>query len=244
MHVFFISIQNSFYCKNSDLTILATYFIKQLKMKYLRSLSILVIFLLSLLSISAQTNCDSLDYQIELINPDFDSISEYGERVLINLVTNFPEWKISSIEWMSDEELNCYDCLTNHFSPTDTTTVQLQITLDDGCIVSDDITYYVVLTKKIYVPTVFSPNDDGINDHITIYTNHSVERIKSFMVFSRKGHLVHEAYHFRPWDSYPFSWDGRFRGKNLHSETYVWKAVIEYINGEEEVRTGTVDLIR
>ncbi|MEZ4930596.1 MAG: gliding motility-associated C-terminal domain-containing protein [Saprospiraceae bacterium] len=212
-------------------------------MKSLRSLIALFFFLItSSYSAVAQNNCDSMDYSILLVHPFEFSDVEYGESVEMQVVTSFPPSEIFSIEWFSEYELDCQDCLSNSFTPTDTTTVSVLITLNDFCTVSAEYTFNVFLRKDVFVPNAFSPNNDGINDAFYFYAYKSVERIISFEIFSRKGHLVHKAYDYLP-NTIHYGWNGTFKGKKLHSETYVWKAVIEYINGEVETLTGTVDKI-
>jgi gliding motility-associated-like protein len=183
-----------------------------------------------------------MDYVIQIVNPFGFPEVEYGESVEMQVVTSFPTFQILSIEWFSEYELDCQDCLSNSFTPTDTTTVSVLITLNDFCTVSAEYTFNVYLKKDVFIPNAFSPNDDIINDILYIYSYKAVERIISFKIFSRKGHLVYEAYNFPP-NTFQYGWDGTFKGKKLHSETYVWKAVIEYVNGETETRTGAVDKI-
>ena len=214
-------------------------------MKHPRSLFTLTTFLLlcSWLTTTAQNDCDSLGYEIELFSPNIFESVEYGETVELEVATSFPLSEISTIEWFSEFGLFCDNCLANTLAPTDTTVVQVQITLDDGCVVSDEFTINVFLLKNVYVPNAFSPNGDGINEVFLVYGYTSVDYIKSLKVFSRKGHLLHEAYDFRPNDPI-HGWNGRLRGENLNSEVYVWKTEIVYINGDEETLTGTFNLIR
>ncbi|MEO1263299.1 MAG: gliding motility-associated C-terminal domain-containing protein [Bacteroidota bacterium] len=217
-------------------------------MKYPRSLStlfVLSLFFYSWQPIKSQTNCDSLDYALELFSPDVYEAVEYGEIVELVFEANFPNWQISTIEWSSEFSLQCNDCLTNSFVPTDTTTVQVEVTLNDGCVVSDELTINVFLRKDFFVPNAFSPNNDGFNDDFVLFAyENAVRQFKSIQVYSRKGHVVYEAYNLDPGLAYHFGWNGRFRGKKLNAEVYIWKMTIEYVNGEEETHYGTVSLMR
>lgn len=220
---------------------------KNLRISYLAVFILITLFPFS--STTAQVNCDSLNYLIRLETPNFfldSTYIEFGTTGETYIITSFPPQQIANVEWISDHPLECNDCLSNSFTASgDSITIEAIVTLEDGCMVSDGITFYVYLNKDVYFPNAFSPNGDFINDIFRIYAYKAVRQVNFLKIFSRKGHLVYEAYNFEPApNGHHFGWDGEFRGKKLNNEVYVWKAEIEYINDEIEVRTGTVNLLK
>lgn len=94
----------------------------------------------------------------------------------------------------------------------------------------------------VYVPNVFSPNRDQVNDRLEI----SARGIQEYhlKIVSRMGHLVFES--FTPEDS----WDGTFKGTMAPEGVYIYHltGIIESDNPEEHLnpfeRKGTITLIR
>ena len=65
--------------------------------------------------------------------------------------------------------------------------------------------------EKIYIPNSFSPNDDGINDNFTIFSNKDLE-INYLRIFDRWGNLVFEQK--ESLTNYDFQgWNGSFLGQ-------------------------------
>ncbi|HLF65952.1 MAG TPA: gliding motility-associated C-terminal domain-containing protein [Saprospiraceae bacterium] len=97
---------------------------------------------------------------------------------------------------------------------------------------------------EIFVPNVFSPNDDGVNDELYIYANPvSVSRIHLFRLYDRWGELIAERHDFLP-NSPVYGWDGTLSGKRLQPGVFVWTAEVEYSDGLTELLIGDITLVR
>ncbi len=120
----------------------------------------------------------------------------------------------------------------------------VQVTSLEGCTASASIS--ITLTQpvgNIYVPNAFSPNDDGINDVLTLFADEKqVRQVVSFQVFTRWGESVFEGFGLRPNDV-TMGWDGNARGKKVDVGVYVWFAEVELVNGERRVVKGDVVVI-
>ena len=113
----------------------------------------------------------------------------------------------------------------------------------NGCESSDQLLLTVRKDRSVYIPNAFSPNNDGINDHFMVYSDDDVLRIKQLLVFSRWGELVFESYNFPPNDPV-FGWDGKFKNLIMDPGVFAWYALIEFIDGEEVLFEGDVNLMR
>jgi len=91
---------------------------------------------------------------------------------------------------------------------------------------------------NIYMPNVFSPNDDGLNDRI--HANFSEGRIDLFhwQVFDRWGSLV-----FDTRDAAQ-AWDGSARGKPCAAGVYVYTLLLEIRGCQRSWIVGDVTLVR
>ena len=92
--------------------------------------------------------------------------------------------------------------------------------------------------------TSTSPNNDGVNDRFTLYSdNGSGEIIEVLRIFDRWGNQVFAADQINLSDE-SLGWDGNFQGKPAKPQVYVYQALIRYVNGAERWVTGDVTLIR
>ena len=97
------------------------------------------------------------------------------------------------------------------------------------------------LEDKIYVPNVFSPNGDGLNDEFKVITETSLQSFELHL-YDRWGDEL------RIFQSTEETWDGSFRGEIMNPGVYVWWLKAEGVgcsgNSEEILRKGDVTLIK
>lgn len=90
----------------------------------------------------------------------------------------------------------------------------------------------------IYLPNVFSPNEDGINDQIQPYLSDQNIDFLQWQVFDRWGNLVFQS-------SNPNEpWDGTYRGKPCPAGVYAYQLDLEIIGCQKTKRMGDITLIR
>jgi gliding motility-associated-like protein len=102
----------------------------------------------------------------------------------------------------------------------------------------------------IYVPTIFSPNDDGNNDFLKIYANEGlIKTIKSYQIFNRWGNQIYVS----PQQNTDFAaftswWDGRFQGQSVASDVYIYVIEVEYTEGlgkyRDRILKGDMTIMR
>jgi gliding motility-associated-like protein len=95
-----------------------------------------------------------------------------------------------------------------------------------GC--SATIPILVIVSKEVYVPNMFSPNDDKVNDRLLVY-GYGVRTLK-LRIYDRFGRTVFES------SDVPFiqnvGWDGKSDGKDLPSDTYFYSISGTLENGD------------
>lgn len=103
---------------------------------------------------------------------------------------------------------------------------------------SDSITVFGC-PSKIYIPNVFSPNDDGDNDVFTVFGRNT--GTVTLQIFDRWGNLVFQ----ETGNEILKGWDGTCRGKGASAGVYVY--YVHFTNlqtGQSERFTGSVTLLR
>jgi gliding motility-associated-like protein len=107
----------------------------------------------------------------------------------------------------------------------------------DGCQGIDDILIKVYKGPDIYMPSAFSPNNDGLND-ILLPVPVGIKELQYLRIFNRWGSLIFSS------NDPKKGWDGRVKGTEQGTGTYVWVSEgIDY-KGNHVIRKGVVTVIR
>lgn len=174
-----------------------------------------------------------------------DQFINLGESANVETLINIDQSEIANIIWNSADSINCEtpNCLEFLTNPQQTVSFSVGITDENGCTQWDELTIFVNKDREIYVPNAFSPNGDGNNDFLTIFSSDQVAKVHSFNIFNRWGESVFSLFDF-PTNSDAFGWDGTHRGQPLNSAVFVWYAEVEFIDGETKMFSGDVTLIK
>ncbi|MEO7923780.1 MAG: gliding motility-associated C-terminal domain-containing protein [Chitinophagaceae bacterium] len=131
---------------------------------------------------------------------------------------------------------------TNAVTPTITVsqpgTYWLNVISNDDCPGSDT----VIVTPKeclkgFYMPTAFSPNNNGKNDLLKPYLGGIVKQYK-FAVYNRWGELV-----FQTTDLFK-GWDGKYKGQEQDARVFVWYCTYQLEGESVKTEKGTVVVIK
>jgi len=174
------------------------------------------------------------------IGPDIDLV--LGDSVILWADVSLPWSQIDSIVWTPIEILSCTYCINPVLYGLQSDVVTATV-YSGGCIDQDMLNVRVDVDANIYIPNVFSPNDDGINDYVTIFTDHRVRRIVYFEIFDRWGNQVFVGKDFLPNDPLK-GWDGSFKGKVMNPAVFAYIARVELINGDQVDRKGDITIVR
>ena len=158
----------------------------------------------------------------------------------LTITTNFVP---ASISWFPANGLNCSNCLNPVVKLDTTTTYVITLTDNKGCIASDSLTINILDPDIIFIPNVFSPDGDGINDRLVIFASDQVKAIKKFEVFDRWGEKVYSGINI-PVNDLTYGWDGKLRNQKANLGVYVYYVLVELSNGKERLFKGDVTLFR
>lgn len=168
----------------------------------------------------------------------------FGEKKIIQPQLNIPVALVKKISWSPEFKLSCYQCLNPEIFAEDGGIIRIQVTDVFGCTESATAQINVDNTFTVFVPNAFSPNGDGINDFITVFTDvNQIDEIKFFEIYNRFGEIVFKKENFQPNDEY-LGWNGTKSGFKLHSDTYLYTAVLILKNGTEYIKKGSFILLR
>lgn len=115
----------------------------------------------------------------------------------------------------------------------------LKVSTNDGCSVSQSSQVIERCEPRIYVPDLFTPNGDGINDALDVYVSHITDF--DLKIYNRWGEVVYAT------DDITQRWDGRYRDFLYPTQSYAWVITYKSFYFPERpaaVKRGAVMLVR
>ncbi|MDB5202549.1 MAG: hypothetical protein JWQ27_1958 [Ferruginibacter sp.] len=106
-----------------------------------------------------------------------------------------------------------------------------------NCEGSDTINIKVYKGPDIYVPTAFTPNSDGRNDLLRAIAI-GMKEYHYFRIYNRYGELIFATADFNK------GWDGKYKGKEQNTGTFIWLAEAVDYRGNVIQRKGSTSIIR
>jgi gliding motility-associated-like protein len=167
------------------------------------------------------------------ILPDNDSII-LGDSVLYAISHNADS--VVQYSWQPASWLSCSDCPNPLAIPQQNIVYTLTITDTNSCIATAEATVFIKPRKANYIPNIFSPNGDGINDILYAYLK-GTKKI-TFRIYNRWGEKVFET------DSPLKGWDGNYKGKEAEPGIYVYDVYAIYWDNEVFKQKGSITLVR
>ena len=126
-----------------------------------------------------------------------------------------------------------------NFSFSQPTSETVTLTSSFGCdsIVDLSLDFY-----EVYMPTAFSPNGDGVNDQLAIFSTDELVTIVRIQIFSRWGRLLFEAENISAKSQ--MLWDGIDSGQMADSGLYLYKTQLLMDDGLEHTLSGSFMLLK
>lgn len=187
-----------------------------------------------------QVSLDSPLFALQIAAPS-DTSLRLGDRLTRAIFQN--TLTPVAYVWEPTTGLSCADCRAPQLQALETTTYTIVGTDVQGCADTTDWMITVDPSPRVFVPNAFSPNGDGLNDLLLVYSPGDVVKVLDFQIFSRWGELVFQQQDFLP--NYPgFAWDGNFRGLPMPAGIFVYKLEVQLIDGRTEILSGDVSLFR
>lgn len=169
-----------------------------------------------------------------------DQALQLGDSLVLKPILNFDP---ILVEWVPNDGISNADQLDAVLKPSFTTTYTLTLTDAGGCTISDQITILVDRNRPVFVPNAFSPNGDGVNDNFTLYAGMSVDQIVQMKIFDRWGNLLLDRQDMQP-NNPSLGWDGKFRNKPLNPGVFTYFFEVLYMDGQTDIISGEVVLLR
>ncbi|MEO1625270.1 MAG: T9SS type B sorting domain-containing protein [Bacteroidota bacterium] len=174
---------------------------------------------------------------------------DLGSSEVIEATIVPPSTIVDSIIWSpSDSSLfRCLDpeCRRVEVSPLESTVFNVTVIDDKGCIGSEEILVEIDKNRNVYIPNIFTPNNDGRNDVFKPFIGVGVTQVNYFRIFDRWGELMYQTESFVPNNSIDTDgWNGTFKGKQMNPGVYVYLIEVTFVDGITLLYRGDVTLLR
>lgn len=107
----------------------------------------------------------------------------------------------------------------------------LHFTSSLGC---DSLVLLKLDYYRLYIPTAFSPNGDGINDGFSVFGQNDLQEVSELRIFDRWGNEV-----FRGAE-----WDGKWKGQYVSPGVYTYLIYVVMDDGVKRPFSGSVTVVR
>ena len=173
------------------------------------------------------------------VNAGADKEVVYGSEVLLSPAASSDVVKWN---WLPADYLSCDKCPSPVSKPFSAMEYIVEVRNNYDCAARDTILVKASCSAgDIYIPTGFTPNDDGLNDRFTV--NGSGVRITSLRIYNRWGTVIFQRRNFLPNDM-SSAWNGTYRGVEAPAGAYIYFVEMECNAGEKFTRKGTITLVR
>lgn len=172
-----------------------------------------------------------------------DTLIRLGDSIPLDFTTNLLRW--DTLIWTSSgplPNLNTDGPIT--VRPISSQGYRLLIIGPDGCTATDETVIEVDGTVRTFVPTAFSPNEDGRNDKIRPFFGAEVESLLDFKIYDRWGELLYNYQEDPNQGGEEFGWDGRHKGKMMNPQVFIWSLEALLVDGEIIQEKGDFVLVR
>ncbi len=183
------------------------------------------------LALEVVSACKRSQFELSVMETDFsvsmgaDIYANYGDVVSLS-ATSTNQSTIAQYTWKTIEgDIDCNNCSTIQIEPREDTKYILVAKNETGCISSDEINVFI--NREVYVPNIFSPNGDGINDYFYIQSSYPSAPIEKFQIYNRWGEQVFQSEETLT-NVELNGWNGHHKGKPASIGTYFWSAAISF----------------
>ncbi|MBL7917460.1 MAG: gliding motility-associated C-terminal domain-containing protein, partial [Bacteroidia bacterium] len=126
--------------------------------------------------------------------------------------------------------------IQHEFTKAGTYNVILTVSNEGNCTDQYTIPICILESTEIFLPDIFSPNNDGANDELFVRGG-GIKEI-TFVLYDRWGNKVFETNDVKQ------GWDGTYKGKNAEPGIYAYYLNVTMLDDKKITQKGEITLVR
>ncbi|MCP9770964.1 hypothetical protein EGI22_23920 [Lacihabitans sp. LS3-19] len=175
-----------------------------------------------------------------LLEYPFDSAKVFEKELKLNEIFKLNpinQKKGFQYTWTPPKGLSNANIANPEFTAIEPITYTLNIDDGFGCKNKEEFKFTIDPNIIIYIPDIFSPNNDNVNDIFEIKTNTGFYgHLRRFTIMNRWSQIIYDS-------TSEWKWDGKANGKDVPAGMYKYALNYE-IENVPYVKSGSVILIR
>ncbi|MCW5908205.1 MAG: gliding motility-associated C-terminal domain-containing protein [Chitinophagales bacterium] len=164
---------------------------------------------------------------------------DLGASIQLNASSNYGS---ANYVWNPTTGLSCSDCANPQVAINHSITYYVTASVDingNTCTGITNVPLTVIPNYDIFIPNVFTPNNDGNNDYFQIYGNLTALKFVEVQIFNRTGEKVFET------NDINFKWNGTYKDKPLEPQVFVYTIFAVFVdNHAEKIFKGSLTLLK
>lgn len=141
-----------------------------------------------------------------------------------------------TLTWIAGQEIMCPVCPNSQIFPQQSGSYIIRAVNNFGCIAEDEVYVEVTTNYNIYIPNIFTPNEDGLNDVFIVYGTGLTKF--EMVVFDRWGEKLFVS------NDQLKGWDGSYKGKLSKNDVYPYLIHYTSLDGKKHTKSGHVTLLK
>ncbi|HHM20973.1 MAG TPA: T9SS type B sorting domain-containing protein, partial [Bacteroidetes bacterium] len=151
---------------------------------------------------------------------------------------------IDTFIWSPPSQLSCTDCKNPRVNPVDDQLYTLVVVDINGCTGMGQVYVDLDRNRNVFIPNIFSPNGDGINDVFKVYTGPGVTAIHFVRIYDRWGDKILDVTSPIPSPDGTAPWDGTFKGQEMNPAVFLYLIEVEFLDGQVLLYRGDITLVK
>ncbi len=141
-----------------------------------------------------------------------------------------------TLTWIAGEGIFCNVCPNSQIMPKTSGCYKIRATNNFNCIADDEVCVEVTTNYNIYIPNIFTPNEDGLNDVFIVYGTGLTKF--EMIIFDRWGEKLFSS------NDQLKGWDGVYKGKISKNDVYPYLIKYTSLDGKTHTKSGHVTLLK
>lgn len=183
---------------------------------------------------------DTSYHKVRVVDPPQTSMNKIGDTLQLGTILDLYYTGASgvAVDWYLDDDKQGSGTYSRYQFDEEGRHVVTQVVSDGTC--ADTLYRYVYVKKifKLFIPTAFTPDGDGIND-VFLFKGVGIARYQA-NIYNRWGEMVYS------WDenSEPAGWDGTQNGKPVAQGVFTYRIIVDDVGGGRVDERGSFNLLR
>jgi gliding motility-associated-like protein len=174
-----------------------------------------------------------------IVEPEINSVRYETKNLIVNTTVPLEarNFQGATYSWSPKFQLSNYNERKTNFNGADPVEYLIDIKTPAGCKATDTLSILIFQEDDVFVPDVFTPNNDGQNDYFFPFYTRNI-KLEYFKIFNRWGNLIYNSSSPKP------GWDGTYNGLAQPIGAYVWVLEAVDLAGKKIRKKGNFMLLK